>query len=186
MADQIRLSVNADELATRLSKTLPSLTRDEIFRGMRQIIGKLEAKVIQNIHTYFENDQIRPPHIRLEDGLLGTVVMQGDMIIGQLGIDLEAVPYAGILEHGGATPPHLIRPRKAGALGLRIDTFTKPLMLKEDVEAGYPYLAVQYVNHPGARIAARHFMQDAVTAMQQSIGGDLMAGWQRALMRTGF
>lgn len=187
MSDNIRLSVNVNELADRLSRTLPNLTRDEIITGMRMIVGKLEAKVIQNIHARFDRDESmkRPPHIRIEDAVLGTVTVLGDMVIGEVGIDMEAVPYARIQEYGGGIPPHVIRPRSY-ALGVRISTLKNPLMLVEDAEAGYDTLALHHVNHPGAHIAARHFMQEAAESFQAIVGEDLTAAWQRALMRSGF
>lgn len=187
MANSIIVETTAAEIASKV-RGLPNLTEDEVLRGMRQIISKLEARVVQNIRQKFSGDHGvgRPPHIPLEDSVLGTVTKIGDLIVGQVSVDEgKEIPYARILEEGGVTSAHLIRPRSAGAISFDKSTISGS-PAKKTAPGDEVDVTVQYVRHPGARLAAYHYLLEALQDFQGVIDGDIAASWRRAVMRSGF
>lgn len=184
MADKIELEINAEDLARRIT-SLPSLTRDEVIRGMGVIVGKVEERVIRNIRAMLSggHSSAREQHIHLEDSVLGVVETSGDIVIGRVSVDESGeVPYARILEEGGQISAHLIKPKSAGAISFGEGTLKSPLQMPEN-RGEFGDLALAYVRHPGARIAAYHYMLDALESIQGEIGGDLGGAWRRVIMR---
>lgn len=71
----------------------------------------------------------------------------------------EGVPYAGIQEKGGTTPPHMIYPVEAKVLAFIGATGDKVFATR--------------VAHPGATVKGAHFMRDAYREVSPKITGSL-------------
>lgn len=83
---------------------------------------------------------------KLRRGVFFQVIEKPDQIIGQVGV--RGVPYARILEKGGQTKPHMIRPKTADGV-LAFEIRGKPVFAK-------------YVMHPGSKFPPRSYLGSAL------------------------
>lgn len=185
MADGIRIDVDVTSIQRRFARELPDLTMEEVVFGMRMIVGELEEKALKNIAEMFthEHSTGRPPHLRLEDSILGTVTTEGNMVIGTVGYDLEEVPYARMLELGGVIPAHLIKPRSAKALVF-------PTATLREFQAGgettqHEFVVAFQVHHPGTTQPGYYYLLSALAEMARTVDNDIERAVARAIMRSG-
>ena len=176
MSDDIRLEINAQDMIDRFGRRIPELTREKVMDAMRVFMGKLDAKVVENIEQVFTGGHsvTRSSHTHLQDSLLATVEADGDLVVGRLSIDLETTPYARILELGGVISPHRIMPRAASAMAIPISTFSSGEAYEgaEVTPEGLFVLAFQ-ANHPGASIHPYHYMIGALIEMSKEYENDM-------------
>lgn len=106
---------------------------------------------------------------RLEGGLRMEVTGEGSTLSGR--VYIEDVPYAGIQESGGHTPPHIILPR-GKVLAFMAATGDKVFATR--------------VFHPGGTIEGKHFMRDAYREISPKVTNSLYYYTVRKLKALGY
>jgi hypothetical protein len=202
----VQLNIDAREVLALFEGKAVEAVQDEIIAAMRHLTGVLEYLVLQNIETMFTEGGVRSLHGRHAQGQSGRGLLQSavlgevtwaDMlwsVTGTVSIDLETAPFARILEIGGITSPHIIRPVRAAELGLPIETLTESLY-----ETGGSHwslrspgrvlpsnvLLVHEVHHPGSRFIGRYYMSGALAELSRMVGDDLVLAVRNAILRFG-
>lgn len=176
MAEDITFTVDAKDIINRFGERIPGLVRENVIQAMRDFMGVLDSRVRDNIESMFSQASTtvdpRPPHTRLQDSLLATVRVDGDDVIGEYSYDLEETPYARILEMGGHTSPHTITPKTASALKIPVATLGDLYEEAHLTDNGL-FITTFQVNHPGANIAAYHYILTAVADLAKEFGNDI-------------
>jgi len=120
--------------------------------GLRRVVEDTAEDVVSNIKENYlsgpRGSKLGTVTGRLRSSITSRVKQYDDRIAVTFGTD---VPYAGIHEFGGQTPPRVILPReKGGVLSFLI---------------GGRRVFAKSVKHPGSKIKKRPFMRPGVREM---------------------
>lgn len=178
---RIQVTDSGADFLDRFGRELPEAVRAGVEGQFRILVGRLEDLVIQNIEEMF-TEQGRSTG-KLAESILSTVTREGDLIVGEVSADLSHAPYARILELGGVTSAHQIRPVHAGALKIPINTLSG-FEAGEVEEQTQEYIFSFGVDHPGSRFTARYYLRGALATLSREVGDSIETAIQDAIART--
>jgi hypothetical protein len=181
--DAIDIRIHDTEVAKLLQGEMEDRLADDIMQAMRNLTGTLEYLVLQNIETMFTEGGVRSLQGgrslsgagRLASAVLATVSSwtgRDKIITGQVSVDLDTAPYARILEMGGITKAHNIRPVHADALAIPTST-VKDFYERLEERASTEWLLVYEVHHPGSRFQGRYYLRGALAELSRMVGPDI-------------
>jgi hypothetical protein len=139
-------------------------------RGLNSIIREEYTVQLKKAAQFIKDKFFRttgitsPDYIISRSGLLKSTVKATKVtlnrltnkISGSVQMGSARTPYARIIELGGRTRPHVIRPKNASAL-----VFYWPVTDK--------VMYLQKVNHPGSVIKGRHVLSRGMKAYQRNL-----------------
>lgn len=159
MADFLSLEIIGDRRALQNLEYMPDTVRAILLEKTEDWVEQLEDRVVQNILSRLGKNSSG----RMAAAVRSTAGMNGKRVEGRVWI--EDIPYAGIQERGGTTPPHIIRPRNAKVLAFIGATGDKVFAMR--------------VFHPGGTITPTWFMKDAY----REIGPIISRGIKTAIVQ---
>ena len=133
---------------------------------------EVEMSELRNytVHTHMNGPTgattVRHLSGHLADALTSEVENSGNQVDGVVGIPKGGPPYARILELGGTTRAHLIRPREGKMLAFQADG--RMIFRKQ-------------VNHPGSKFPARPYLRTSFEEQIGQIKDNLSAAMKEAL-----
>jgi hypothetical protein len=127
------------------------------------ILRKFQSRATE-ISQYIKNTLLNGVLLNRKTGRLANSIV-GRVYSSKSKVTLSVasrgdVPYAGIYEHGGKIPPHIIRAKNASLLYFQGGRDGKMLALRQ-------------VDHPGTVVRARHYLEQGVQDKGQDFLSDI-------------
>lgn len=142
------ITVTLVDNATVRLKALPEESR----RRLRVVIVRDGKELAARVRGKLSGGVLKVRSGRLLNSIRSEMVENTKEIYGR--VFSRGVPYAGILERGGQTKPHIIRPRNVRALHFMV--------------AGAGVFAMK-VNHPGSKIPAFSYLRLSLAEMHTQL-----------------
>ena len=158
----LKIEIKGTEEVNKRFKSIPSNVKNELLKKVFYLTIMLESYVKNN---KLSGQVLHTISGRLKRSIQYSVKSENDFIKGSV-FSSGDVPYAGIHEFGGKTPPHIIVPVKAKALAFAINGKTQ---------------FAKIVNHPGSRMPVRSYLRSSLDDKKSQIIAELTDSVEKAI-----